>query len=917
MAAWCLGLLVALAYGEVLYGLPGMANYELVGAYEELVATLSNLAPLGLQDLPQRLILFSAWYVASRTLYSALEGRDCSCHEPVENLSQVPAALRTRICKLDAGAIETVSPFLFGDEAPDVDLLPPELWALIAKRAMYLGELTRTHRSLQTDPELESSMMSLAQLASSMPELGAAWMTGRPPRVVLPHCSSDDFHGAFWWEGVSSPSSELWLFELLGRLEESSRMVVALRPAPYYMLVEERCEVSAEIPLLHDPSRCLQDVGGWDVVTMIDDLQNITSVGSVQGRVPDSPGNDTFVLEYDEEGKVTSKKYGKVVLSPKMGGRVAMLPKTADLVVVSPQAGNCFDVADMIPPGGRGNAFLLVVPINPLYAPPTRVMPDYTRIRFELHFIAEDITDNHKLQRLLFLAHCSLQSAVDLLAPRYVLLFVDGARAIFAEQSVAHRYCTPVSGGESCAPLETLWRRGAACSPMTLHLMRAGAHVLEEAASLAESAWPCEDYKSLELPEVASHQIDKKIPSKRELYAENLDFCAGLIPELEVRDPASWPHVPGRQHLLGNRGHCLIEEGFCECFPPWRGPACDQPDLPRVEGPPQGEGSGTIIVTMASMARLHELHFGLANWWENFNHRFDHPVLIFHQGLSPSQVANIRGASANRIWFANVDRFFVEPQLPLGPGRLLQTSLRKSYRLMCRFKATFVLDQAALQGFEWMLWLDSDSYFTGPVEVDLAEELAQNGAIFGFTHVGREDPPVIKNLFDAALLFEAAELGGSKDRPPAALSEDEGGVPNFLRAFEEGFSPPATNTYYERMLSINSPLDRGHVLPFGSPAWKGWVPLTDLMILQIPAFNNDALRRFTDWIDEWGGWWLYRWGDAAIRAVQVWLMLEAKECYEFSKLPYAHQHFCRCGHPDQNCTFLGRGAKIFRWSCES
>lgn len=41
--------------------------------------------------------------------------------------------------------------------------------------------------------------------------------------------------------------------------------------------------------------------GGWDVVTMIDDLQNITSVGSVQGRVPDSPGNDTFVLEYDEE----------------------------------------------------------------------------------------------------------------------------------------------------------------------------------------------------------------------------------------------------------------------------------------------------------------------------------------------------------------------------------------------------------------------------------------------------------------------------------------------------------------------------------------------------------------------------------------------------------------------------------------
>ena len=49
----------------------------------------------------------------------------------------------------------------------------------------------------------------------------------------------------------------------------------------------------------------------------------------------------------------------------------------------------------------------------------------------------------------------------------------------------------------------------------------------------------------------------------------------------------------------------------------------------------------------------------------------------------------------------------------------------------------------------------------------------------------------------------------------------------------------------------------------------------------------EAVEAVEDWVDEWGGWWLYRWGDAAIRAVQLWLMLEAKECYEFSSLPYA------------------------------
>jgi len=34
-----------------------------------------------------------------------------------------------------------------------------------------------------------------------------------------------------------------------------------------------------------------------------------------------------------------------------------------------------------------------------------------------------------------------------------------------------------------------------------------------------------------------------------------------------------------------------------------------------------------------------------------------------------------------------------------------------------------------------------------------------------------------------------------------------------------------------------------------------------------------------DWIDSWGGWWLYRWGDAAIRAVQLWVMLEVPGRY--------------------------------------
>ena len=98
---------------------------------------------------------------------------------------------------------------------------------------------------------------------------------------------------------------------MLKLLEAPSRVAAALRPAPYYTLTEETCDISLELPLLHDASQCLQERGGWDVITMVGDLENVTSIGTVQGRIVDSVGNDTFRLEFNEEGKVTSRKYGK------------------------------------------------------------------------------------------------------------------------------------------------------------------------------------------------------------------------------------------------------------------------------------------------------------------------------------------------------------------------------------------------------------------------------------------------------------------------------------------------------------------------------------------------------------------------------------------------------------------------------
>ena len=133
----------------------------------------------------------------------------------------------------------------------------------------------------------------------------------------LPHCSSDDFEGAFWWEGVSSHNSEHWLLALLDKLGESSHLAVALQSSPSVRLAEEGCTVNPNMLLLQDPVQCLLDSGGWDAVLMVDGLDNFSAVSAEQGRISGTAVNETFRLDWDKEGKVTSFKFGKIVRNPR------------------------------------------------------------------------------------------------------------------------------------------------------------------------------------------------------------------------------------------------------------------------------------------------------------------------------------------------------------------------------------------------------------------------------------------------------------------------------------------------------------------------------------------------------------------------------------------------------------------------
>ena len=61
------------------------------------------------------------------------------------------------------------------------------------------------------------------------------------------------------------------------------------------MVIVLRIRQAKDIPLLHDPSRCLEE-GAWDIITMISDLENAAWLAKISGEGYPlmAPGNRTW-----------------------------------------------------------------------------------------------------------------------------------------------------------------------------------------------------------------------------------------------------------------------------------------------------------------------------------------------------------------------------------------------------------------------------------------------------------------------------------------------------------------------------------------------------------------------------------------------------------------------------------------------
>lgn len=563
--------------------------------------------------------------------------------------------------------------------------------------------------------------------------------------------------------------SPIQLLQSIAHHTRLSNLFVSLQLSSYLLTPTPKC---GSYLTLYDPSLCLleQQWGGY--IFQLNPLPpyNLTVVYSGKATGPGAIMPTTDVHSIHVESRDT--QWSSLVSTFK-----SVNHHSPDMLFLSPLVGNCL-LIDRLLGSGTVKPKLVYLPFNPLVSPPQEDMPDYFQWWAEnseeflmqlMHGVARNEAEGSPrlpITTSMWLGQCSLASSARLMRKQgYTLLHVEHTFAVFIWRPLVSSFTrtagnpgTDVStatagsshgsasvqfsegaktgtGGKHDDALRNAWLTGWLCSPLANYMFDLNSlqHLVADAPTLA-------------LMNGGDSVADTEMSARAD----------GTISRASARQHAVniIQEAPTLRYFLEHgkdgkaRGRCV--EGTCDCFPPYRGPLCQYEDPPHA---PQKVSAVIHYITADTERDLQDISRSLTSLWARFNRHYDHPVVVFHDGLSAASRSRIIDVSENRVWLVLLPNFRDVPAEWKVEATEAARDFSVGYRAMIRWRSGPMFLEPALAGFDYAMTLDTDSYFPNDVGADPFEYVHQEGLTAAFPHLGRESASVVVNFMHYFLLY--------------------------------------------------------------------------------------------------------------------------------------------------------------------
>ena len=352
-----------------------------------------------------------------------------------------------------------------------------------------------------------------------------------------------------------------------------------------------------------------------------------------------------------------------------------------------------------------------------------------------------------------------------------------------------------------------------------------------------------------------------------------------------LRQTARWAH---RIRAAAHQRSQTPSPATLAPMPPLRSPSSSPSPSPPPSTPPSPTTpvvtdsplpSGVIVyLCCADEAELADLRRSIRYLHRFFNGAHRYPVVVFHDMLTEEHKASLhaeaqRGAeegtakaphaptgaacdsanssSSHHMTFERLgdDVFSMPPSMPSQRSASIPPSIRgygMGYRHMCRFFSGPLFAHAALASYEYVWRLDSDSFLLDTPLADPFEQMVVANASYAWIHAYRDEAVFVTGLWEATQHF-------LKSR---AIDESiiHRWVPGGARWPDEPMCF-ATNCFVAR---------------------REW-------------FMGEAFQAYFRALDEAGGFYAYRWGDACVHMLAVAALLPRSAILHLQTLAYWHQ----------------------------
>ncbi|CAD5124096.1 unnamed protein product [Dimorphilus gyrociliatus] len=264
------------------------------------------------------------------------------------------------------------------------------------------------------------------------------------------------------------------------------------------------------------------------------------------------------------------------------------------------------------------------------------------------------------------------------------------------------------------------------------------------------------------------------------------------------------------------------------------------------------EKSDSAIYYLVKTERSEMMIDGLINIYSRFNKKFNYPIILFHeQKLSQQLKDEFRNICPKCNLFFQLINFTVPTQykrnLPLidkllvkdaGKGRICSRAEDVNYRTMCRFQSFLVYEEPILDHLEYIWRLDDDSRILSDINYDVFNFMRAKKLLYGWTVVTQDEVLCVKNLWEAVNLYVEVNL--------------------------------LNRTCFF------------HKWPYPL------IFMNNFEISSVSLFKSDSYTKFISYLDNLGGIYRYRWGDAPIKTIAVSLFVSLNQVHYFEDIEYNH-----------------------------